>query len=161
MEQGHQVRVPVWHQAKVAGHRVRWNTVGLTPNGRQELYFHSPLPSGYRSVLPFSSGSNAPNRDPRLDPQAGDVVHGNGQVRRVMKRERDRARCASGHYDYRMLINNWRKWCTVNGATAARSLPHHVARARAQARKARRRARHWGLINFHYRHPFVAVRATG
>ena len=35
-----------------------------------------------------------------------------------MAREGDRVRCASGEYDYRMLIDNWRKWCRLNGATA-------------------------------------------
>jgi hypothetical protein len=57
-------------------------------------------------------------RDPRIDPQPGDILRGNGQVRRVMAREGDRLRCASGEYDYRMLIDNWRKWCRLNGATA-------------------------------------------
>jgi hypothetical protein len=57
-------------------------------------------------------------RDPRVDPQPGDILRGNGQVRRVMAREGDRVRCASGEYDYRMLIDNWRKWCRLNGATA-------------------------------------------
>jgi hypothetical protein len=58
-------------------------------------------------------------RDPRIDPQRGDMVRGNGQVRRVMAREGDRVRCASGQYDYRMLLDNWQKWCRLNGATAA------------------------------------------
>ena len=58
------------------------------------------------------------NRDPRIDPQPGDTLRGNGQVRRIMAREGDRVRCASGEYDYRMLIDNWRKWCRLNGATA-------------------------------------------
>ena len=62
-----------------------------------------------------------PDRDPRIDPQAGDAVRGNGQVRRVMAREGDRVRCASGEYDYRMLIDNWRKWCRLNDATAVRA----------------------------------------
>jgi hypothetical protein len=59
-----------------------------------------------------------PDRDPRIDPRRGDMVRGNGQVRRVMAREGDRVRCASGEYDYRMLIDNWRKWFRLNGATA-------------------------------------------
>jgi hypothetical protein len=62
-----------------------------------------------------------PDRDPRIDPQRGDMVRGNGQVRRIMAREGDRVRCASGQYDYRMLIDNWRKWCRLNGATAVRA----------------------------------------
>lgn len=62
-----------------------------------------------------------PNRDPKIDPQPGDILRGNGQVRRVLAREGDRVRCASGEYDYRMLIDNWRKWCRLNGATAVRA----------------------------------------
>jgi hypothetical protein len=60
-------------------------------------------------------------RDPRIDPQPGDILRGNGQVRRIMAREGDRVRCASGEYDYRMLIDNWRKWCRLNDATAVRA----------------------------------------
>ena len=58
-----------------------------------------------------------PNRDPRIDPQRGDLVRGNGQIRRVMAREGDRVRCASGMYDYRMRLDNWQKWCRLNDAT--------------------------------------------
>jgi hypothetical protein len=60
-----------------------------------------------------------PDRDPRIDPQRGDIIRGNGQVRRVMAREGDRVRCTSGDYDYRMRIDNWQKWCRLSGATAA------------------------------------------
>jgi hypothetical protein len=60
-----------------------------------------------------------PARDPRIDPQRGDMVRGNGQVRRVMAREGDRVRCASGEYDYRMRLDNWQKWCRLSGATTA------------------------------------------
>jgi hypothetical protein len=59
-----------------------------------------------------------PDRDPRIDPQRGDIIRGNGQVRRVMAREGDRVRRASGEYDYRMRLDNWQKWCRLNGATA-------------------------------------------
>jgi hypothetical protein len=59
-----------------------------------------------------------PDRDPRIDPQRGDMVRGNGQVRRVMAREGDRVRCASGQYDYRMRLDNWQKWCRLTGAAA-------------------------------------------
>jgi hypothetical protein len=59
-----------------------------------------------------------PDRDPRIDPQRGDMVRGNGEVRRVMAREGDRVRCASGMYDYRMRLDNWQKWCRLNDATA-------------------------------------------
>jgi hypothetical protein len=59
-----------------------------------------------------------PDRDPRIDPQRGDIIRGNGQVRRVLAREDDRVRCASGDYDYRMRLDNWQKWCRLNGATA-------------------------------------------
>jgi hypothetical protein len=58
------------------------------------------------------------DRDPRIDPQAGDILRGSGQVRRVMAREGDRVRCESGVYGYRMRLDNWRKWCRLNGATA-------------------------------------------
>jgi len=64
-----------------------------------------------------------PNRDPRIDPQPGDILRGSGQVRRVMAREGDRVRCASGMYDYRMRLDNWRKWCSLNGAEVAQ-IPH-------------------------------------
>ena len=57
-------------------------------------------------------------RDPRIDPQPGDVLRGNGQVRRVMAREGDRVRCESGVYRYPMRLDNWQKWCRLNGATA-------------------------------------------
>jgi hypothetical protein len=42
-----------------------------------------------------------PDRGPRIDPQRGDMVRRNGHVRRVMAREGDRVRSASGEYDYR------------------------------------------------------------
>jgi len=39
-----------------------------------------------------------------------------------MAREGDRVRCAlrcaSGMYDYRMRLDNWQKWCRLNGAAA-------------------------------------------
>jgi hypothetical protein len=38
-----------------------------------------------------------------------------------MAREGDRVRCASGEYDYWMLIGNCRKWCRLNGATARKA----------------------------------------
>jgi hypothetical protein len=59
-----------------------------------------------------------PTRDPRIDPQRGDMVRGNGEVRCVMAREGDLVRCASGVYGYRMRLDNWQKWCSLNGATA-------------------------------------------
>jgi hypothetical protein len=71
-----------------------------------------------------------PERDPRIDPQPGDILRGNGQIRRVLAREGDRVRCASGEYDYRMTLDNWRKWCRLNGATAVR-----VAASSGGARK--------------------------
>jgi hypothetical protein len=75
----------------------------------------------------FTNGDTAqvimPNRDPRIDPQRGDMVRGNGQVRCVMAREGDRVRCASGQYDYRMRLDNWQKWCRLNGATAGPGKP--------------------------------------
>ena len=49
-----------------------------------------------------------PDRDPRIDPQRGDLVRGNGQVRRVMARDGDRVRCSSGVYGYRMRLMAWR-----------------------------------------------------
>ena len=58
-------------------------------------------------------------RDPRIDPRPGDMLRGNGQVRRVTAREGDRVRCASGDYDFRMRLENWQKWCRLNGATTA------------------------------------------
>jgi hypothetical protein len=64
-----------------------------------------------------------PNRDPRIDPQPGDILRGSGQVRRIMAREGNRVRCASGQYDYRMRLDNWRKWCRLNGAEVAQ-IPH-------------------------------------
>ena len=71
-----------------------------------------------------------PDRDPRIDPQRGDMVLGNGQVRRIMAREGNRVRCASGQSDYRMLIDNWRKWCRLNGA--GRAIPHGRWSSRAR-----------------------------
>jgi len=62
-----------------------------------------------------------PDRDPRIDPQRGDMVRGNGEVRRVMARDGDRVRCESGVYGYRMRLDNWRKWCRLNGATAVQA----------------------------------------
>jgi hypothetical protein len=71
-----------------------------------------------------------PNRDPRIDPQRGDMVRGNGQVRRVMAREGDRVRCESGKFGYRMRLDNWQKWCRLSGATAGQ-----VAASSGGARK--------------------------
>jgi len=49
-------------------------------------------------------------------------------------REGDRVRCASGQYDYRMLLDNWQKWCRLNGATAAQvAASSRVARKIAAA----------------------------
>ena len=72
-----------------------------------------------------------PARDPRIDPQRGDVVRGNGQVRRVMAREGDRVRCESGVYEYRMRRDNRRKWCRLNGAEVAQ-IPHGRWSSRAR-----------------------------
>jgi hypothetical protein len=76
------------------------------------------------------------DRDPRIDPQPGDILRGNGQVRRVTAREGDRVRCVSGDYDYRMRLDNWQKWCRLNGATAviAGRLEDHGSVARARLR---------------------------
>jgi hypothetical protein len=74
-----------------------------------------------------------PARDPRIDPQRGDVVRGNGQVRRVMAREGDRVRCESGVYEYRMRRDNRRKWCRLNGAEVAQ-IPHGRWSSRARGR---------------------------
>jgi hypothetical protein len=41
-------------------------------------------------------------RDPRIDPQRGDMVRGDGQIRRVMALEGDLVRCESGVYGYRI-----------------------------------------------------------
>jgi hypothetical protein len=68
------------------------------------------------------------DRDPRIDPQRGDILRGNGEVRRVMAREGDRVRCASGQYDYRILLDNWQKWCRLNGATAGQVASWHGGR---------------------------------
>jgi hypothetical protein len=76
-----------------------------------------------------------PDRDPRIDPQRGDMVRGNGQVRRVMAREGDRVRCASGEYDYRMRLDSWQKWCRLTGAAV------QVAAFSRNARKGRLNAR--------------------
>jgi hypothetical protein len=46
-------------------------------------------------------------RDPRVDPQAGDILRGDGQIRRVFAREDDWVRCSAGVYDYWMRIDNW------------------------------------------------------
>jgi hypothetical protein len=62
-----------------------------------------------------------PARDPRIDPQRGDILRGNGQVRRIMAREGNRVRCASGQYDYRRRLDNWQKWCRLTCATAAQA----------------------------------------
>ena len=40
-----------------------------------------------------------------------------------MAREGDRVRCASGQYNYRMRLDNWQKWCRLNGAEVAQ-IPH-------------------------------------
>ena len=69
-------------------------------------------------------------RDPRIDPQAGDAVRGSGQVRRVMAREGDRVHCEVGEYRFRMRLDNWQKWCRLNGATTGQ-----VAAASRGARK--------------------------
>ena len=74
-----------------------------------------------------------PDRDPRIDPQPGDMVRGNGEVRRVMAREGDRVRCASGMYDYRMRLDNWQKWCRLNGAEVAQ-IPHGRGSSKARWR---------------------------
>ena len=71
------------------------------------------VPSAFQRVI---MGIMQPH-DPRVDTQPGGMLRGNGQVRRVMARAGDRVRCASGEYDYRMLIDNWRKWCRLNDAT--------------------------------------------
>ena len=62
-------------------------------------------------------------RDPRLDPQAGDSVRGNGQVRCVRARAGPVVRCTTGQYDFRMNLVNWQTWCRLNNATAG-PLPH-------------------------------------
>jgi hypothetical protein len=56
------------------------------------------------------------DRDPRIDPHAGDVVRGNGPVRRVMGREvvcderaRLLARCARALNAYARASTKWQK----------------------------------------------------
>ena len=65
-------------------------------------------------------------RDPRIDPQPGDVFRGGGVVRRVLKREGGKLLIATGLTHYWMRVDTWQKWCEQSGGKAAAILKQPV-----------------------------------
>lgn len=61
----------------------------------------------------------AMTRDPRSDPQRGDELRGDGQIRRVIAREGGMLRIESGRIRYWMRLDRWQSWCVKSGAQAA------------------------------------------
>src|SRR6266404_6221721 len=55
-------------------------------------------------------------RDPRTDPQPGDVLSRDGTSRRVIKRDGERVFVSGGMPRYWMRMNRWRKWCAQGDA---------------------------------------------
>jgi hypothetical protein len=60
-------------------------------------------------------------RDPRTDPQPGDELRGDGQIRRVIVRKDGMLRIESGRIRYWMRLDRWREWCEKSGAEAAKA----------------------------------------
>ena len=58
-------------------------------------------------------------RDPRTDPQPGDILRGDGKVRRVIKRDGDLLICETFGRRYRMRVDSWRDWCAKSGAAVS------------------------------------------
>jgi hypothetical protein len=58
-------------------------------------------------------------RDPRIDPQPGDVLLGQDGLRRqVFRRNGDALRIGDATSSYRMRLDQWREWCEKSGAEA-------------------------------------------
>jgi hypothetical protein len=58
-------------------------------------------------------------RDPRTDPQPGDELRGNGQIRRVVIREGNRLLVEGPRTRYWMRLDRWQEWCEKSRAEAA------------------------------------------
>ena len=58
-------------------------------------------------------------RDPGSDPQPGDILRGDGKIRRVIKRDGEILICETGGKRYRMRVGSWRAWCEKSGATVS------------------------------------------
>jgi hypothetical protein len=51
-------------------------------------------------------------RDPRMDPQPGDVLLGlDGLERHVFRRNGDALQIGDATSSYRMRLDHWREWC--------------------------------------------------
>lgn len=59
-------------------------------------------------------------RDPRIDPQPGDELRGNGQIRCVVKREGDRVSIEGPGTRYWMRLDRWQAWCEKSSAVAVK-----------------------------------------
>jgi hypothetical protein len=58
-------------------------------------------------------------RDPRSDPQPGDMLRGNLIFRRVIKREGEKVLIQSEHTRYWMRVERWQLWCEQSNVQAA------------------------------------------
>ena len=55
-------------------------------------------------------------RDPRLDPQPGDILRGDDKIRLVISRDGDMLICETWGRRYRMRVGGWREWCEKSDA---------------------------------------------
>ena len=59
------------------------------------------------------------NRDPSIDPQPGDILRGDGKVRRVLKREGHMLICETWGKRYPMQLDTWQEWCQNSDAVTS------------------------------------------
>jgi hypothetical protein len=57
-------------------------------------------------------------RDPRGDPQPGDILCGSGQTRRIVVRTDSKVLVDGGFSRYWMRVERWRAWCEKNAVVA-------------------------------------------
>lgn len=57
--------------------------------------------------------------DPRSDPQPGDDLRGDGQSRRIVKREGNKVLIDTWGKRYWLRLDRWEAWCKMSKAEAA------------------------------------------
>ena len=80
---------------------------GLSPDAPPDPDEDEPPPVPLPSLIA---------RNPRTDPQPGDVLSRDGTSRRVIKRDGERVFVSGGMPRYWMRMNRWRKWCAQGDA---------------------------------------------
>ena len=70
-------------------------------------------------------------RNPREDPQPGDILCGSGQTRRIIVRTDSKVLIDGGFSRYWMRMERWRAWCEKNAVTVATSENETIGTAEA------------------------------